>query len=358
MRIIRNYFLREFFGSFISAFIGITFILLMGNLLKALDFIVRKGINVSVALKSFLYAIPYLLQYSLPLSALLGILICMGRFGSDNEFIAIKTAGIGMDKILRFFLAFGLVLTLFLIFLHSHIIPHSHFMSKKLIKEIGQSNPLGLIEPGVFVDSFDGFVLLTQDMEDNILKNVYIYQTKDKNNNVIFAQRGEIVLDGNILKVKLEDGFIEGPNMKYRTKFGSHFMNLPIKENTNKINKKIKHMGLKEIIRELIFSRFTSPDYFKERKRHLQIELNRKLSLSFASLIFIILGFGVSGTIKVREKSINLSIIMIAGLGYYILSLLSSSLVIKGYLPIVGIWFPNIFFLILGLYYCHKTCNS
>lgn len=358
MKIIRNYFLKEFISNFFASFIGITFILLLGNLIKALDFIVRKGVDVTVAGKSFLYAIPYLLQYSLPLASLLGILICMGRFASDNEFIALKVAGIGMFKLLKFFLTFGAALSIFLIFLHSHLIPHSHYMSKVTIKEIAKSNPLGLIEPGVFIDSFKGYVLLTQDMESNILKKVYIYQAEGDKTNVIFANRGEFVVDDNILKVKLQDGFIEGPNMQYRNNFESLFMNLPFEKNKIHINKKPKHMGIKEILRQIKLTINSKEEHIREMHKELLVEINRKISLSFASFIFILLGFGVSGQVKVREKSMNYSVIFIAGLGYYLLSLLCTSLVMKNLFPVVGIWLPNLVFFLIGIYYSYKTCKS
>ena len=359
MRIIRNYFLREFTVNLISAFVGITFFLLLGNLIKALDFIVRKGVDANVALQSFMYTIPYLLQYSLPLSALLGILICMGRFGSDNEFVAIKVAGIGMAKILRIFLTFGCVFTLFLIYLHVSIIPHSHYMSKKIIKELGKSNPVSMIEPGIHVDCFDGFVLFTQDMDGNILKNVYIYQTqKNGKTNLIYAQRGDFIVEDNFLKINLTEGFVQGPAMQYRIKFENHFMNIPIDTQKQSIKKKIKHLGLKEIIRELKPLKDSGDALDNDKEKKLLVELNRKLSLSFASIIFIILGFGISGQMKIREKSINLSVIFITGLGYYLLSLLCTSLVIKDYLPVAGIWGPNLIFFLIGIFYCNKTCNA
>lgn len=357
MRILRNYFLRDFFHNLATAFIGITFILLLGNLIKALDFIVRKGVDVAIAGKSFAYAIPYLLQYSLPLATLLAVLLCMGRFASDNEFVAIKVAGIPMKRILSIFLTVGMIISLLLIFMHSKIIPHAHFMSKKIIKEIGQSNPLGLIEPGVFVDSFDGFVLLTQDMEANVLKKVYIYQTDKKNANVIFANRGEFIIEEDVLKVKLEDGFIEGPKMKFRIKFQNHFMELPIAKNKIKINKKTKHLGFRELYDALQPTLDSELPHHIEKRKEILVEFNRKISLSFASIIFVILGFGIAGQAKPREKSVNLSIIFIAGLGYYLLSLLSTTLVMKNNFPIYFIWVPNAIFLIVGLHQTHKTCK-
>lgn len=357
MRILRNYFLKDFFNHLFSAFIGITFILLLGNLIKALDFIVRKGVDVIIAGKSFAYAVPYLLQYSLPLATLLAVLLCMGRFAADNEFVAIKVAGIPMKKILSIFLTVGMIITLLLVFMHSKIIPHAHFMSKKIIKEIGQANPLGLIEPGVFVDSFDGFVLLTQDMESNILKKVYIYQTDKKNANVIFANKGEFLIEEDMLNIKLEDGFIEGPKMKFRIKFQNHFMQLPIAKNKVTINKKTKHLGFRELYNEYTKVKDSDLPHHKDKKKEVLVEFNRKISLSFASIIFVILGFGIAGQAKPREKSVNLSIIFIAGLGYYLLSLLSTTLVMKNNFPVYVIWVPNTIFFIVGLYHTHKTCK-
>lgn len=357
MRIIRNYFLKDFFHNLFTAFVGTTFILVLGNLIKAIDLIVRKGVDVVVAGKSFMYVVPYLLQYSLPLSTLLAVLLCMGRFTSDNEFVAIKVAGIPMRKILSIFLTVGTIITFLLIFMHSKIIPHAHFMHKKIIQEVGKDNTLALIEPGVFVDAFEGFVLLTQDMESNILKKVYIYQTDKKNANVIFANRGEFVIEDEFLKVKLEDGFIEGPKMKFRIKFKNHFMELPIAQKKSTMPKKLKHLGFRELHSKYKEVKDSEHPLDKYEARKILVEFHRKISLSFASIIFVILGFGIAGQAKPREKSVNLNIIFIAGLGYYLLSLLAATLVIKNNFPIYLIWVPNLIFLTVGLYNTYKTCR-
>ena len=204
MRIIRNYFLREFLTNLTASFVGITFILLLGNLITALDYIVRKGIDPMIAVKSFVYAVPYLLQYSLPLSVLLGILLTMSRFSSDNEIIAIKAAGIGMSRILGIFFSVGIVLSMVLLIMQFSIIPYSSFMSKRILKDLGSVNPGSLIEPGTFIDTFDGFVLFVHDTEFSTLRKIYIYQTGEKKGNIIFAERGEFSVDKGFLRIKLE----------------------------------------------------------------------------------------------------------------------------------------------------------
>jgi lipopolysaccharide export system permease protein len=360
MRIIRNYFLREFLTNLTASFVGITFILLLGNLITALDYIVRKGIDPMIAVKSFVYAVPYLLQYSLPLSVLLGILLTMSRFSSDNEIIAIKAAGIGMSRILGIFFSVGIVLSMVLLIMQFSIIPYSSFMSKRILKDLGSVNPGSLIEPGTFIDTFDGFVLFVHDTEFSTLRKIYIYQTGEKKGNIIFAERGEFSVDKGFLRIKLENGFIEAPDMQYRIMFQTHFMSLPITTGA-KIEKKIKQKDIKELYADIkVYEKNIAQKTSFDRSEYTKVkaEIHKRYSFSLTALIFILLGFGLAGRTKGRDRSVNLTIIFVTGLAYYVLSVLFQSLVLKERLPVLGIWIPNIVFFVYATYHTYKTCRS
>ena len=328
--------------------------MLLGNLVKLSDLVVRKGVDFFVAAQLFLYYVPYLLEFSLPLACLLGTLLSLGRISADNEIISLKVAGISMAKILSVFLTLGVIISLFLVILNDRIIPQAHFSSRKVLKKMTKDNPLSFVEPGVFIDEFKDFILFTQDVEVNTLKKVFIYELQDGSSNLIYADKGEFVIDGDILKVKLQDGFIEGPEMKYRIHFKTHFMYLPIEKHTGEPAKKPKDMNTKEIR--------TAIQYLKDKSLDplpLRVELHRKISMSFSSVIFILLGFGVAGMIKHREKSINFGICFVAALSYYLLSILGETLVLKNILPVaVGMWLPNFIFLCIGGILSFRLCRS
>ena len=353
MRIIRNYFLKEFFQSFFLAFLIITFFMVLGNLIKLSDLVVRKGIDFLTAAQLFLYLTPYLLTFTLPLSCLLGTLLSLGRISSDNEIISMKVAGISLTKILFVFLTLGLIVSLFLIILNDRIIPHAHFAERTVLKKMTEENPLGFVEPGVFIDEFKDFILFTQDVEINTLKKVFIYELKEGSSNLIYADKGEFVIDGDILKVKLQDGFIEGPQMKYRIHFKTHFMYLPIEKHTGQPKKKPKDMTIKEIRNAMVNLEDKDLDPLP-----LEVELHRKLSLSFSSIVFVLLGFGIAGMIKHREKTINFGICLLSAVAYYLFSMLGETLVLKAMLPVaLGMWLPNILFLVLGTILSYRLCR-
>ncbi|MDP8290451.1 MAG: LptF/LptG family permease [Candidatus Susulua stagnicola] len=101
MKILRNYIIKDFLSVFIFSFLILSMVMLMGNLMKISDMIVRKGIGIIDAFKILSFFIPYLLGFTIPLAFLMGVLLVMGRLIADNEIIAIRVAGISLFKILE-----------------------------------------------------------------------------------------------------------------------------------------------------------------------------------------------------------------------------------------------------------------
>jgi len=354
MKLIRQYFLKEFLSNFFLSLLGITLLMILGNLIKLSDMIVRKGVESASAFKLFLCYIPYLLEFSLPLSILLATLLTIGRASAENEIISLKTSGISLFKILFLFLVLGLITSLLSIILQDRIIPQAHFASRKIVKKIAKDNPLSFIEPGVFIDEFKDFVLFTRDVEENTLRKVFIYELKEDSPNLIYAEKGDFVVEKEILKIKLQDGFIEGPQMQYRIHFKTHFMHLPIEKKENSVSKKPADMTLKELEEEINALRKRDLDPLP-----LEAEFHKKISISFSSLVFVLLGFGAGGLVKHKEKSINFGICFLSALGYYLLSLLGETLVLKKILPVYsGIWLANLILLTIGVALTLKICKS
>ena len=123
MKILRNYILGDFFSSFLFSLFSITLVMVIGNLIKISDMVIRRGVSITDAVKIFCFFMPYLLGFTIPLSILLGVLLSLGRLVADNEIIAINVAGISLAHILKIFLIVGFIFSLFLIILNNNILP-------------------------------------------------------------------------------------------------------------------------------------------------------------------------------------------------------------------------------------------
>ncbi|MFA7677172.1 MAG: LptF/LptG family permease [Candidatus Omnitrophota bacterium] len=368
MKILRTYILKDFITVFIFSLLILTLVMFMGQMMKISDMVIRKGVNLFDALKIFSFFIPLLLRFTIPLSFLLGIMLAMGRLIADNEIIAIRVAGVSLIKILNIFLILGFIFSLFLFILNDKIIPLFHYHYRSQIKNIYSKNISALIEPGVFLENFQNYILYVSDKNENKLKNVFIYEVDEKQgiSKVMFAKQGEFIVEGNTLKIKLEEGFRDetvskDKNELYRLNFKVFFMDIPIQEQKEvKVNKKPADMRLQEIQQKRNYLKKMGIDPKKEdAPLELISEFHKRISFSFSVITFVLLGFGISLVVKHREKSINFGIAFFAAGIYYLLFILGETLISRRLVfPWLGMWLPNILIMTIGIYLIFKYAHS
>ena len=364
MKILRNYILKDFFSISIFSFLTLTMIMLIGKIFTITDMIVRKGISIRDTLSVISSFIPYLLGITIPVAFLLGVLLVMGKLIADNELIAIKVAGISVTQILNIFLCIGVILSLFLFILHSKIIPEAHYRSKSQLKNTLIKNAAALIEPRVFLENFENYIIYVSDKDGSKLKNVFIYEVNESNDNsvskVTFAKEGEFVFENKTLKIGLKDGFMDETSQDnnqelYRLNFKTFFMDIPLKTNKPlKINKKSKDLTFQELRKKISKLKKMGVDPFE-----LNTEFHKRISLSFSVISFALLGIGASFVVRHREKTINFGIAIVGGLGYYLLFILGEALIEYHYInPFLGMWLPNIIIISLGSFLFIKNAHS
>jgi len=364
MKILRNYILREFSGPLALSFLVLIFVMLLGNLIKIADLIINKGVDPLSVTKVFLYLMPYLISYILPIACLAATLLALGRLSNDNEIIAIRAGGISLLHLTIPLLIVGLICSCLLLILNDRVIPYAYFASRKTLMEVGIKNPTAALEPGVFINSFDKYILFIYRIERNTLYNIRIYEPQeDKPTRTIVAKKGEFISipEKKIVKLKLIDGTSDEPDPNnpanfYKLNFKTYFMTLNLSQEEfggRKIEKaKPKDMNLKELKAQIqqLHSEGVDP-------APLVTEMNKRISLSFSCIIFILLGAPLAVITRRREKSINFALaFFIAGV-YYLLLLGAEALSLRGIVdPRIAVWLPNILLGLLGIILTFRLC--
>lgn len=363
MKILRDYFLKEFTGPFSLALAILTFVMLMGNVIKIADLIINKGVDPLSVGKLFLFMIPYLLTYIVPIASLAAVLLALGRLSGDNEIVAIRAGGIHLFRLIQPLLTLGLILSLVLVIFNDRVIPYAHFATRKTLMEVGVKNPAAALEPGVFINSFQNYVLFIYRIDENKLTNVRIYepQGEGKPTRTIVAKRGEFsaVPEKNLVKLKLIDGTSdepdpENPNNFYKLNFKTYFMTLNLNQAQapGDIEKKPKDMTIAELRREIARLKREGID-----PTPLITEINEKIALAFACLAFMLLGAPLAVITRRREKSINFGIAFLIVGAYYLLLIGSEALSLRGLVnPQIAMWLPNILLGGLGGILTYRVC--
>lgn len=363
MRILRNYILKECLVPFMICLGVLTFVFLLGYLPQLANKVINKGVAISAVMQALLYNIPILLGFTLPMAALATVILTFSRLSSDNEIIAIRASGIPLQRILKPIAICGLLLTVLLLVLNDRVIPQAYQAQRDLLQETGAKNPSAMIEAGTFIDDFDGYVLFIYRVERNHLYNIRIYQPQPdgKPTRTIIAQEGEFtpVPGENKVLIKLMNGTsdepdLNNPNNFYKLNFKTSFMTMNLMKNKAKGERKPKSMNLHELSSEITLMREKKID-----PAPLVIEYHRKLSWSFAPLLFILLGFPIAVVTHRRAKTANLLLAVVFAAPYYLISIGCQAIASQWPIsPELIMWLPNIVGGVIVIWLNYKLCAS
>lgn len=352
MKILRDYLLGELVYVFLSTLAILTFVLVSGSILtKMADLVINRGVDVMALIKLFILSTPFLFNFTIPMSALVAVLLVFGKMSADQELTAIKASGIDLLRLLIPIGVSALMLTLGTFLINDRIAPASHYEVRRLSAEIGMKSPASVLEEGVFIKQFKNLVIYIHKIRKNELTGIRIYQPQEKGpTRTIVAEKGELISQPqqNLIKLKLMNGMTDEPDPKdpqkfYKARFSTYTVPLDLSEFSYRtpLAKKPKEMSLKELRDELRRLR----DEHGFISHEIIAEIHRKIAMSLAVFVFVFFGVPLGVITRRGEKSIGLAIALIFSVVYWSLLMGGSALAETGTVPaIVCMQLPNALF--------------
>lgn len=358
MKIIDRYILREISLPFFTSLLAITFVLLLGKILKLMDLMVNKGVSIADIIRLVSFLMPYFLLFAIPISLLVSILIGMGRLSSDNEIIVLKGAGLSLYRLSypvawASFTAFLITLSLSLFF-----VPYSNHAMKSLLFTIVRQNAGAGIKEKVFNDNFKGILLYANNIpaDGRFMEGVIISDNRiSMEPSTIFAERAYLISDPESMRVslRLEKGSTHTIDIKrkhYRKMdFSSYDINLDMEAVLAETNRHKEKDSTEMTPRELM-KKIRTYGLEETLRRELAAELNKKFTFPLTCLIFGLLGMPIGVNVRKSVKARGLTIGIVIVLFYYLAQSCGNALTETGKVsPWLGMWFPNIIFTIVGI---------
>src|SRR4030042_700326 len=203
--------LLEILPPFWVSLLAFTSIVFLGRMMKVTQMIVVKGVGLMEVLKTCAYLLPYLLVFTLPMAATVGILLALTRLSADQEVVAMKTAGLSYTQLLPPILGFSLAAALLTLGLTVFGSPWGQHATKELLREVVKKGAdLGMKEQ-VFNTDFQGLMLFINQVssKDGGLEGIFAYDYRDQENpNTVYATRGQLSFDSvqETILMELFDG--------------------------------------------------------------------------------------------------------------------------------------------------------
>ena len=409
MRVVWRYVLQEFLFSFLVAFAFFFIIFFVNQLLLLAEEILTKDVALFDVLLLILYALPSIVALSFPFASLVGALMAVGRFSSDNEVIAFQASGIPLTQLFMPMLILGALFSLASFAMNDYFLPRGTIRFGTLYRELLYRNPALELEPYT-VKRYQNDILITGNVQGrNIGSFAIIDRDEEGKRRVIVSRDAKLTRQGEedtgVISLELQDVFTHSYLGSQRGEYEyaraeEMVYNILLQDITVSVrNPGPREMSARDVLadirekeaalaervaqqeRELaalrgrlgltylawqrgeasreavegVEGRLTQQQNVRIFDRTLQIyrlEYYKKYSIPFACLSFIILAFPVGLYTRRSGRSVGFGIGLLISVLYW-------SLLIGGQTfgtqrpevsPFLSMWLPNVVVIVLGVF--------
>jgi len=207
-----RFLLKSFIGPFFLTFVIVVFVLAMQFLWMYIDELVGKGLGFGVIMEFMGWASCTLIPMALPLATLLASIMTLGGMGERNELLAMKAAGISLQRIMSPLIVLSIVISIGAFFASNNLVPEAYNKIYTLREDIGHTKEEINIPTGIFYDGIDGYILRinSRDNDTDMMYDLMIYNHSNGggNNNLTLADSGSmrVTEDKSMLIFDLYDG--------------------------------------------------------------------------------------------------------------------------------------------------------
>ena len=185
MKKLDQFILKSFIGPFVAILLVVVFILMMQFLWLYIDELVGKGLSFKIIMEFLGWGCITMLPLSLPLATLLSSMMTLGQLGENNELLAIKAAGISLQ---RMFIPLAIVclgISIGAFFVSNDLIPVAYNKIYQLRADIGKTKGEIKIPAKTFYNGIDGYMLRVEERNDEtgMLHGVMVYDHTDSKGN-------------------------------------------------------------------------------------------------------------------------------------------------------------------------------
>lgn len=338
-----RYVASEALRPFLLALVGLTTVVLLGDLIGFSELVINRGLGVGeVALIAFYEAVP-VAAFIFPFSVLLASLIALGRLGADREILVLEASGISASRLVTPVAAFALVVTLGSAALTLFGAPAATRALDASLEEIASEQPWAKFRAGM-VSEFGGWQVEAREVsaKGNELKGVLLWIPTLRE--TLFARRGGVTTrpDGGA-EITLRDGSLllfqdEGAQ---QLRFGTLSVALP--ESDEPLERDVVTRLQGWTLTELWEASQEFVPTVEQDVSRAWLELHRRLSFPVATLLFGLLAVPLFLTRRNFSRSGGSVLGVLTTVAYFALVQLGEGLVQAGGLGVAaGVWLPNI----------------
>ena len=368
MRIIDRYITRQLVVNLLFAIVVLSFVLVIGNIFrKLLPLLVNHDLPVEYLVGFVAYVLPFSLIFTIPWGLLTAVLLVFGRLSADNELTALRSNGVSIGRICIPLVVIALACTALSLWLNVQVAPAAQEEMRSTVFNLATRNPMALFGSDQVIDQFPGRKIYVGKKEGNKLENITVFEMNEKALpvKVTYARTGMLEADlankqilMHLYGARYQERDSKDPFNLHKIRDGINMVEgtLPIslEELYDKEKKRPSRSALSiEQLLEQLKSENT-----RERSAS-RTEINKRFSFPFACVAFAIIGVPLGVTAHRRETSIGFAMGLIVATTYFLFVIVGDTLRGNPHAhPELLVWFPNVLFIVLGVFLFRRLARQ
>lgn len=368
--LLQRYLFKELVSVFALSLVALLFLVLMGRGLQLRELFVGLDLGIGEMLYLFGCLTPFFLMLVLPIACLLSVFLTFLRMNSDRELIALKTGGIGINRMLAAPMAFCIICFILTLLVSLHGINFGMSRFRDTIMTIANTRARLVIQPGVFNQDIPGLTIFAKnvDLVNGELSQVVV-DDRTRNNismNIVAPtgrimtdqQRGELVFElknGQLYRVSGEQVNIAG--------FNEYLVRISLNEIFKGVNlgevrpREMSWRQLLKNVRSYAQQPQTSENVLEYNK--FMVEIHKRWVFPAACLVLGFLAIPMACSIEGLHRQFAAAFALILFFIYYSMQSMAMSIGESGVLPpAAAMWLPNAIFMIFAFWGYHLASRE
>lgn len=204
---LRQYILSHLSILFFSIFLPLFAIASVIFLIKLATYTAVIQLNIIEMGKLYLFVIPELLFYTLPIAFVIGAALALYRLSNDNEMVVVFSLGISPAFIARVLAIPALLLTLLLLVNFIVVTPYIKIISANFLEKKRAEAKFNLTA-SEFGHHFGDWMLFVNKSDKNsrVFEDVVLFNKAMKDEILIKSDKAELINKSGVLQLKLDNG--------------------------------------------------------------------------------------------------------------------------------------------------------
>jgi lipopolysaccharide export system permease protein len=368
MKLIDRFVSRELLVNVFFAIAVLSLVLVVGNIFrKLLPLLVNHDVPVEYLLAFIAYVLPFSLIFTIPWGLLTAILLVFGRFSADNELIALRSNGVSITRICMPLAMIAIAFTGICLWLNTQVAPAAQEKLRSTIFDLATRDPMALFGSDQVIDEFPGRKIYVGRKDGNMLENIIVFEMNGNHMpmRVTYARTGRLEADlknkrilMHLYHARYQQRDEKDPTDLRKIRDGISMAEGTLPISLDELYEKEKKrpsrsaLSIQQLLEQL------RSENTRERSES-RTEINKRFSFPFACLAFAIIGVPLGVTTHRRETSVGFAMGLIVAITYFLFVIIGDTL--RGnpkVHPELLVWFPNVLFIVLGLFLFRRLARQ